>query len=498
MSDRGRRVERRDEIAAALAHDFLLLVGGELVPAMGGETFAVVDPFSHDTIGVAPDAGAEDVDAAVDAAHDARHEWRATPALERARCVLELADVVEAHLEELALLETLDVGSPISNSRNDVRIALGQMRMYAGFALEMKGQTIPGAGPLHLTVREPVGVVAKIFPFNHPLMFACRVAAPLVAGNACVIKPPESGPLSTLRLGELARDIFPPGVLNIVVGDGPTVPDRLVRHPAVRRIGFIGSEATGRSIQRAAADSGVKHVTLELGGKNAMVVFDDADVDEAAAGAVAGMNFTWSGQSCGSTSRLLLQDGIHDAVAERVAALVDGIRLGDPLEESTEQGTMVHRAAQHKALDFIRTATEEGGTVVAGRERLRDDELTAATFVPPTVVTGVTSESRLGQEEVFGPVLAVMAFRDEAEAVRLANGVRYGLTASVWTNDLDRAFRVVNRLEAGHTWINGSSLHFPNVPYGGVKASGVGGKEECLEELLSYTDEKVINVMIRR
>jgi acyl-CoA reductase-like NAD-dependent aldehyde dehydrogenase len=498
MSDRGRRAERAVEIDAVLGRDFRLLVGGELVPAVDGGTFAVVDPFTQATIAAVPDAGPEDVDVAVAAADAARRAWRAVPALERARLVLDLADVVEGHGEELALLDTLDVGSPISNSRNDVRIAVAQMRMYAGFALEMKGQTIPGAGPLHLTVREPVGVVAKIFPFNHPLMFACRVAAPLVAGNACVIKPPEAGPLSSLRLGELARDIFPPGVLNVVVGDGPTVPDRLVRHPAVRRIGFIGSEPTGRAIQRAAAESGVKHVTLELGGKNAMVVFDDADPDEAAAGAVAGMNFTWAGQSCGSTSRLLLQSGIHDAVVERVAALVDGIRLGDPLEEATEQGTMVHRAAQRKALDYVRIATEEGGTVVAGRNRTNHDALAAATFVPPTVITGVTPESRLGQEEVFGPVLAVTPFADEADAVRIANGVAYGLTASVWTRDLDRAFRVVEQLEAGYTWINGSSLHFPNVPYGGVKASGVGGKEECLEELLSYTEEKVINVVVRR
>ena len=496
MSDQGRRAERAAEIKAVLGRDFRLLVDGKLVPAAGGGTFEVVDPFTQASIAIVPDAGVEDVDSAVVAADAARRAWRAVPAVERARQVLELADVIEAHGEELALLETLDVGSPISNSRNDVRIAVAQMRMYAGFALEIKGQTIPGAGPLHLTVREPVaGVVAKIFPFNHPLMFACRVAAPLIAGNACVIKPPEAAPLSSLRLGELARDIFPPGVLNIVVGDGPTMPDHLVRHPAVRRIGFIGSEPTGRAIQRAAAESGVKHVTLELGGKNAMVVFDDADPDEAAAGAVAGMNFTWAGQSCGSTSRLLLQSGIHDAVVERVAALVDGIRLGDPLEEDTEQGTMVHRAAQRKALDYVRIATEEGGTVVAGGSR---DVLPPATFVAPTVITGVTPDSRLGQEEVFGPVLAVTPFTDEAEAIRIANGVAYGLTASVWTRDLDRAFRVVEQLEAGHTWINGSSQHFPNVPYGGVKASGVGGKEECLEELLSYTEEKVINIMLHR
>ncbi|OUS91947.1 aldehyde dehydrogenase family protein, partial [Rhodococcus sp. NCIMB 12038] len=267
------RTERQTEIDALRHRHFRMLIGGELVDAASGKRFPTTDPFTAESLTSVPDATVADVDAAVEAADRARESWRSTPVADRVRCVLALADAVEAHTEELALLDCLDVGSPITNARNDVRMALDQMRMFAGLALEMKGQTIPGAGALHLTVREPVGIVAKIFPFNHPLMFACRIAAPLIAGNTCVIKPPEAGPLSTLRLGELARDLFPSGVLNIVVGNGPGVPDRLVRHPAVRRIGFIGSENTGRAIQRAAAETGVKNVTLELGGKNAMVVF---------------------------------------------------------------------------------------------------------------------------------------------------------------------------------------------------------------------------------
>ncbi|WP_432828841.1 aldehyde dehydrogenase family protein [Dactylosporangium sp. CA-092794] len=494
----GERARRADEIAAVGDHSFRLLIDGRLRPASGGRAFDSIDPFSQRPLARVPDATAEDVDAAADAADRARRDWRRTPARQRARMVEAFADAVEANAEELALLDCLDVGSPISNARNDVRMALDQMRLYAGLALELKGQTIPGAGALHLSVREPEGVVAKIFPFNHPLMFACRVAAPLVAGNTCVIKPPEAGPLSTLRLGELANDIFPAGVLNVIVGIGPAVPDRLVRHRAVRRIGFIGSEATGRSIQRAAAESGVKHVTLELGGKNALVVFDDVDVDQAAAGAVSGMNFTWAGQSCGSTSRLLVHESIHDRVVARVVELVRAIRLGDPLEETTGQGTMVHRGAQQQALGYIRSAIEDGATIVTGGGIPADPELARAAFVEPTVVTGLTPHARLAQEEVFGPVLTVLPFTDEAEAIRIANDVRYGLTGGVWTNDLDRAFRVIGELEAGHTWINGAGPHFPNVPYGGVKASGVGGKEECLAELLSYTEEKVINVMLRQ
>ncbi|MCF6467778.1 aldehyde dehydrogenase family protein [Nonomuraea sp. MG754425] len=492
----GAREERRQEIDGVLGRAFRMLIDGRSAGAANGATFATSDPYTGDVLASVPDAQAADVDAAVEAAERARAGWRSTAVAERARRVLAIADVVEAHAEELALLDTLDVGSPITNARADVRIAVEQMRMFAGLALEMKGQTVPGSGALHMTVREPVGVVAKIFPFNHPLMFACRVAAPLIAGNPCVIKPPEAGPLSTLRLGELVRDLLPPGVLNIVVGDGPAVPDRIVRHPAVRRIGFIGSEPTGRAIQRAAAESGVKHVTLELGGKNAMIVLDDAPVDEAARSAVAGMNFMWAGQSCGSTSRLLLHDSVYDEVLDAVARAVDEIRVGDPLEPSTTQGTMVDRRAQSKTLDHVRIAVADGARLVRGGGI--PEASGQAAFVAPTVLADVSPASRVAQEEIFGPVLAVLRFHTEQEAIRIANGVRYGLTGAVWTNDLDRAFRVAEAMEAGFTWINGSAAHYPNVPYGGVKASGVGAKEECLEELLSYTSEKVINVMIRR
>ncbi len=487
--------EHAAEVERLLDREWRMLIGGRLRAASDGGTFESVDPFSRSPIARVPDATPEDVDAAVAAAEAAREGWRWTPALERARLVLDFAELVERHADELALLDAIDAGSPIVNARFDVRIALEQMRMFAGLALEMKGQTIPASNALHLTVREPVGVVAKIWPYNHPLMFFCRVAAPLVAGSTVVAKPPQTAPLSPLALAELAAEVFPPGVLNVVVGRDAAVPDRLVRHPAVRRIGFIGSEPTGRLIQRAAAETGVKHVTLELGGKNAMVVFPDSDLDEAAAGAVNGMNFTWSGQSCGSTSRLLVHRDIHDALVERIVALVEARRQDDPLSEASQQGTMIDRAQYEKSLEYIEVARAEGARVVAGGGPPAGERFGQGLFVAPTVLTGVTPDSRIGREEVFGPVLSVIPFDDEAEAVRIANGVDYGLTASVWTKDLDRALRVARAFEAGFVWVNGSSAHYPNVPYGGVKGSGVGGKEECLEELLSYTEEKVINIL---
>jgi acyl-CoA reductase-like NAD-dependent aldehyde dehydrogenase len=481
-----------NRVAELLDREWSLLVDGKLTPARSGRTFRRISPYTATVIAQVPDAGVEDVEVAVRAAADARAIWRDTEPIERAKLVRELADVIERHGEELALLDTVDAGSPISNSRVDVAVSVAQLRMFAGQALELKGTTVPASAALHVTVREPVGVVARIVPYNHPLMFACKVAAPLVAGNPTILKPPEAAPLSALRLAELAKDIFPPGVLSVLVGDGPTVPDALVRHPKVRRIGFIGSEPTGRAIQRAAAETGVKDVTLELGGKNAMVVFPDADLEAAAHGAVFGMNFTWSGQSCGSNSRLLVHEDIHDALVARVVELIEARRIGDPFDEHTEQGTMINQAQYEKSLSYIDIAVGEGATVATGGGRPPGVE--HGLYVAPTVFTGVRPEMRIATEEVFGPLLSVIPFSDEAQAMRIANAVDYGLTASVWTADISRAHRVAAAFEAGFVWINGSSRHFPNVPFGGVKGSGVG-REESLEELLSYTETKSINVM---
>ena len=480
------------EVAVVLDHKWQLLVGGTLRDARSGRTYQNESPYTQTIIAEVPDGGQQDVDDAVAAAEAVRKQWRDTTPLERAAMVCQLADAVEAHGEELALLDSIDAGSPIANSRLDVQMAVGQLRMFAGLALEMKGSSIPATNALHVTVREPIGIVARIVAYNHPLMFACKIGSCLIAGNPTILKPAEAAPLSALRVGELAAEIFPAGVLSVLVGNGLTVPDALVRHPLVRRIGFVGSEPTGRAIQRAAAETGVKDVSLELGGKNAMVVFADADLDKAAAGAVFGMNFTWSGQSCGSNSRLLVAREIHDELVARIVKLVEARNIGNPLSDDCEQGTMINKAQYQKALDYIQIAVDEGATVVTGGGR--PDALDHGYFVAPTVLTNVEPGSRIEQEEVFGPVLAVIPFTDEAEAVRIANGVEYGLTASVWTSDVQRAHRVVREFEVGFTWINGSSMHFPNVPFGGRKSSGIG-VEEGIEELLSYTELKAINVM---
>ncbi|MFT3864283.1 MAG: aldehyde dehydrogenase family protein [Solirubrobacterales bacterium] len=472
-----------------------MLIGGEARGARSGETFDAVDPSSGETIARVPKADAEDVAAAVAAAEAALPAWRAATPLERAAVVRRIADVVEEHAEELALLDVVDNGSPIREMRNDSRIATAHLRYFAGLALQVRGETIPGEDErLNYTLRRPYGVVGRIIPFNHPLMFAAsRLAAPLIAGNTLVMKPSEHTSLSALRLAELCADFVPPGVLNMISGTGEEAGDALVTDPRVRRIAFIGSAEVGRMIQRRAATEVVKTVTLELGGKNPIVVFADADLDAAVDGALRGMNFTWQGQSCGSTSRLLVHESLHDELVERLAARMEALRSGPPADEATETGAIVNRRQYDKVVGYLEVGRQEGARVVAGGGPIAVDGRPEGLFLRPTLFDRVAPDSRLANEEIFGPVLAAMPFRDYDEAIAIANRVAYGLTAAVFTRDLGLAHRFARDVEAGYVWVNDSSRHFPGTPYGGFKDSGIG-REESLDELLSYTQVKNVNV----
>jgi 2-formylbenzoate dehydrogenase len=333
-------------------------------------------------------------------------------------------------------------------------------------------------------------VVGRILPFNHPIMFAAgKIAAPLVAGNTVIVKPAHQTPLSALRMGELFAEALPAGVLNIVTGAGSSPGEAIAAHRGIRRIAFIGSERTGRAIQVTAARAAVKCVTLELGGKNAMVVLDDADVDKAVAGAVNGLNLTSTGQSCGSTSRLLVHSSLASALIPRVVAKVRALRVGPAMQSNVDVGPLVSRQHADRVLAYINAAERDGATVACGGDRPFGDGY----FVNPTVLTDVRPGMSVFSEEIFGPVLSVVTFGSDSEAIRLANAVDYGLTASVWTTSLDRAHRFAAAFEAGFVWVNGSSQHFAGVPYGGVKASGIG-REECVEELLSFTQTKAVTV----
>jgi acyl-CoA reductase-like NAD-dependent aldehyde dehydrogenase len=379
--------------------------------------------------------------------------------------------------------------------RNDSRIAAGLLRYFAGLALQVRGETIPGDNErLNYTLRQPYGVVGRIIPFNHPLMFAAsRLAAPMIAGNTVVMKPSEHTSLSALRLAELIADLVPAGVVNMISGFGGEAGDALVTHPAVRRLAFIGSAEVGRMIQQRAATEVVKTVTLELGGKNPIVVFADADLDAAVDGALRGMNFTWQGQSCGSTSRLLVDDSLHDELVERLATRIEALRSGPPTEEETETGAIVNRVQYDKVLAYLQIGREEGSRVVAGGGPVEIEGRPGGLFLRPTLFDGVEPDSRLANEEIFGPVLAAMPFSGYERAVEIANRVSYGLTASVFTGDLGIAHRFARDVEAGYVWVNDASRHFPGTPYGGYKDSGIG-REESLEELLSYTQVKNVNV----
>jgi acyl-CoA reductase-like NAD-dependent aldehyde dehydrogenase len=334
--------------------------------------------------------------------------------------------------------------------------------------------------------------------FNHPTMFtAARLGAALVAGNTVVLKPSELAPLSALVIAELAGEVLPAGVVNVVVG-GPSTGAALVAHPAIERLSFTGSTATASRIQAAAAASGrIKTLSFELGGKNPIVVFDDVDLDEAADAVVRGMNFTRvQGQSCGSTSRLIAHRSIAGPLLERVAAGAARIRIGPPLDETTEMGSLISTAARDRCVDLVDAAVRDGARVVIGGRPPDDAGLAAGAFLAPTVVDSVPDSADLAREEVFGPVLTATTFEDEAEAIALANAGRYGLTAAIWTQDIDRALRLADAIEAGYIWVNDVETRFPAVPFGGWKDSGVGA-EHGIEEIRSFTRVKAVNVRVR-
>ncbi|MFS8174740.1 aldehyde dehydrogenase family protein [Vreelandella titanicae] len=475
-----------------------MLIGGELVESVTGEWITSINPAMEEPIGRVPAGSSEDVDRAVQAAEKAWPAWAALTPMERAAAMNRFADAIAARAEEILRIEVSDTGNTIRPMRMiDVPSAVESLRYYAGLAPDLRGDTIPATSDnLHLTMHEPYGVVARIAPFNHPIMFAvARTAAALAAGNAVIVKPPETSPLSAMVLAEIARDTLPPGVFNIVTGDGAVVGNAIVRHLGIKRIAFIGSPETGRAIQRSAAEVAVKHITLELGGKNPMIVFPDCDPEKIADAAVFGMNFSWQGQSCGSLSRLLLHEDIYDRVLKAVVERVAALRIGDPLSDETDVGPVNSELHMQRILAHCANADADGARRMLGGGRPEGEQFRKGYWVAPTVYADVTPELRLWQQEVFGPVMAIGRWRDFEEAVAMANSTEYGLTAAVWTHDINAALKMARRIRSGHIWINGSSMHFLGVPFGGMKSSGVG-REEGRDELLSYTESKTINIML--
>ena len=473
-----------------------LYYGGAWHQPASGRVASIANPSTSESLAEVAIAGSADVDAAVAAAQSGFEAWRAVAPLERARILREVAARVRDHGEELALIDAADCGNPVREMIGDARVAAAQIEFFAGLVTEIKGASIPmGPDVVNFSVREPVGVVARIIPFNHPFMFAAgKSAAPLAAGNSVVLKPPDQAPLSALRLAELIGELFPPGVFNVVPGDRETG-GLLASHRDVAMVAIIGSVTAGRGVMRAASDT-VKPLLLELGGKNALIAYPDADPDEVAGAAVGGMNFTWCGQSCGSTSRAFVHASIHDAVLERIKSRVAAFKPGIATEPATTMGAIVSRAQLERVLGYIETAKSDGARLVYGGGRPSDPRLAHGFFVEPTVFAGVTPAMRISREEVFGPVLSVLEWSDEAQMLAAVNAVEHGLTCSIWTNDLSTAHRTAAAVRVGYVWINEVGKHFLGAPFGGVKRSGFG-REECIEELLAFTQQKNIHVRLR-
>jgi betaine-aldehyde dehydrogenase len=445
-----------------------------------------------------PLADADDVDRAVRAAAAAFPAWAAAPGPRRGERLRAVATALREHRETLARLDAVNSGNVIAGMRRDVDWAADSLEYFAGLIPEIKGETLPAdAAHFHYTVREPFGVVAKINPYNHPVRFAAeKLAAPLAAGNTVVMKPPEQAPLSSLVLGGLLQAILPPGVVNIVTGDGPTTGNALVRHPLVRRIALIGSVEAGRAVMRAAADE-LKTVTLELGGKNPLILFPDVDAAEAADAAVAAMNLNRAGQSCSSTSRVFVHRSLHDAFIEALVARLRVLRVGLPEDDASQMGCLISREQHAKVLSYIETGKREGARLLFGGGAPDDPGLRRGFFVQPTLFDGVRPEMRIAQEEIFGPVISVLTWDDEESMLAQVNGVLYGLSAAIYTRDYATAHRIARRIEAGYVWVNIPGGHALGSPYGGFKQSGIG-REECLDELLSYTQVKSIRMALPR
>lgn len=491
MNDRGVR-----GVATSAYMSGLMLIDGCLVESSDGTWMESINPATEAVIGRVPKGTAADLDRAVGSAEKAQRAWANLSVPERAAYLNRLADAVEARAEELLQIEVADTGNTITGMAADIASCVERVRYNAGLGYELQGTTIPSSvDRLQLTLREPYGVVGRIVAFNHPAAMAIHgVAAPLMAGNTVVLKPSEQCSLSAALFAEIARDVLPRGVVNVVTGDR-VVGEALARHPRVKRLSFVGSAQTGMAIQRAAAEIAVKSISLELGGKNPFIVFPDAPIDEVATAAVSAMNFTWQGQSCNSTSRLFVHASIYDSVLAKLVEKVSAIRIGDPLLSSTQMGAMVSLAQLARTENYVRIALEEGARLVAGGKRPAGPGFDKGYWYEPTVFADVTQSMRIAQEEVFGPVLSVLRWSEEEEVLAMANATEFGLTGVVWSRDISQALRVAKRLESGYIWVNGSTSNAKALPFGGHKNSGIG-RERGLQELYSYTESKSVQIFL--
>ena len=480
------------EVTPKLDIETRLFINGKFVDSIDGGRIPVVNPHDGSALCEISEAGTKDIDLAVAAARKAFPAWRKMLAYDRGRLIYKLADAIEADAEYLSLLETLDTGHPIRDTRNlDVPRTVATFRYMAGIADKIDGRVVQVDPGFHnYVLREPVGVVGSIVPWNFPLMFVSWKLGPaLAAGNCCVMKPAELTPLTALRVAKLSVDVgFPPGVINILPGLGAVAGEHLARHMGVDKIAFTGSTPVGRKIVASSATN-LKRVQLELGGKGANIVFDDAPLDAAVGGSAFAI-FHNQGQACIAGSRLLLHEKIADEFMEKFLKLTKSIKLGNPLDPQTEMGPLTSAGHRDKVLSFVQVTKEQGGKILTGGKAPATPDLAKGYYVEPTVVEAKPSD-RVCQEEVFGPFVAVTRFKDEAEVMEIANGVVYGLGGGLWTNSLQRAHRVASQIRTGMVWVNCYKRVSPGSPFGGVGESGYG-RDMGVESIHDYTDAKSV------
>ncbi len=481
----------------AAAAAMQMVIGGASVDAADGQTFEIVNPATGAVIATAPLGGREDVDRAVAAAQAAfedRKGWANWAAGKRGRTLAKFAALLKDHSEELAQLESRNVGKPISGARGEVVGASLVFDYYAGAANKVYGQTIPVSKPgLDITLREPIGVVGLIVPWNFPILMASwKVAPALAAGNTAILKPASYSPLTAIRLGELALEAgIPAGVLNIVTGPGGTAGASIAAHPGIGKVAFTGETTTGQEIMRLASGN-VKKISLELGGKSPNIVFADADLEKFARESPYSV-FDNAGQDCCARSRILVERSAHDEVVELFTQATKALRVGDPAEDTTEVGTLVSFKQRDRVKDYIEIGLGEGATLVVGGAAPEDPGLADGAYLLPTVFDGVANDMRIAREEIFGPVVSVIPFDTEEEALRLANATPYGLSGSIWSRDIGKALRAARALQSGVISVNSNSSVHTEAPFGGYKMSGIG-RELGMAALDLYTETK--NVFI--